>query len=251
MIPHALSGLCFVERFYSYPRLSSTNDAARSIAHRPVKGMFCIQADRQTSGRGRRGSPFFSDSTGGLWVSLVVPFPDRENHFKYNRAISVAIVHTLDQCGKELPVSIKWPNDILWGNRKICGILLENHSRFEDILIIGFGLNVNIAKDEFPPELSAIATSLFIETGRRCSQSAMLRTILKHFAAAISADQDRIHSLYTSRLCGIGETIGINGIQGTFESVAADGRLRLLNGGIPVFVHSGSLVFLGKHDSLS
>ena len=71
MVPHVLSGLSFIERFYSYPTLPSTNEAAKALRNRPVKGLFCIQADRQTAGRGRRGASFFSDSPGGLWVSLV------------------------------------------------------------------------------------------------------------------------------------------------------------------------------------
>ena len=84
MIPHALSGLSFVERFYSLPTTVSTNDAARAFGHRPSRGIYCVQADRQTGGRGRRGTPFFSDSIGGLWVSLVVPIADPADHFRYN-----------------------------------------------------------------------------------------------------------------------------------------------------------------------
>ena len=60
MIPHALSGLTFIERFYTYPTLASTNEVARKIVQRPRNGLFCIQADRQTEGKGRRGDSFFS-----------------------------------------------------------------------------------------------------------------------------------------------------------------------------------------------
>lgn len=244
MIPHALSGLTFIERFYSFPTLASTNDTARSLKHRPEKGMFCIQADSQTAGKGRRGGSFFSESVHGLWVSLVAPLKD--HHFVYNRAISLAIAMTLEQCGSQHPVSIKWPNDIYWGGRKACGILLENHSCFQDVIIIGFGINVNTGEEEFPPELRTIATSVLIETGKKCSLSALLRTILKQFSVILSSDQNIAHALYSERLYGKGETIGINGLKGIFSSVEPDGRLKLINNGIPVMIYSGSPVFLEK-----
>lgn len=243
MIPHALSGLSFVERFYSYPILESTNATACAMKHHPKKGIYCIQADQQISGKGRRGGTYFSNNTGGLWVSLVVPTDDLSQHFMYNRAISLAVALTLEQCGKDLPVSIKWPNDIYWGNRKICGILLEGHPLFSNVIIIGFGLNVNIPKDEFPEELENIATSISIETGQQCSMSALLRTILRHYSVILDADQDKIHGYYLKRLYGKGQRIGINGISGTFSTVVPDGRLKLINNGIPVFVNSGSPVF--------
>lgn len=243
MIPHALSGLSFIERFYSYPVLDSTNATARSMRHHPKKGIYCIQADRQSSGRGRRGGPYFSDCQGGLWVSLVITTDDPSRHFIYNRAISLAVALTLEQCGKKLPVSIKWPNDIYWGKRKICGILLENHPVFPNVIIIGFGLNINMQVSDFPDDLQKIATSVLIETGQHCSLSALLRTILRHYSVIQAADQDKIHGYYLNRLYGKGQTIGINGLSGTFSTVAPDGRLKLINNGIPVFINSGSPVF--------
>jgi BirA family transcriptional regulator, biotin operon repressor / biotin---[acetyl-CoA-carboxylase] ligase len=243
MIPHALSGLAFVERFYSYPVLESTNATARSMSHHPKKGIYCIQADRQSTGRGRRGGAYFSDCQGGLWVSLVITTDDPTGHFIYNRAISLAVALTLEQCGKNLPVSIKWPNDIYWGKRKICGILLENHPVFSNVIIIGFGLNVNMRLSDFPDDLQKIATSVLIETEQHCSLSALLRTILRHYAVIQAADQNKIHGYYLNRLYGIGQTISINGLSGIFSSVAPDGRLKLVNNGIPIFINSGSPVF--------
>ncbi len=249
MIPHALSGLTFIERFYTYPSLESTSETARKMTNRPREGFFCIQADRQTAGKGRRGGPFFSDSPGGLWVSLVMNLPETDKHFIFNRALSLAIATALEQCGREYPIAIKWPNDIYWGDRKICGILLETHPRFTDLLILGFGVNVNIQTDEFPEQLRSIATSIAIETGKPCSLSALLRIILKQFKMLISTDQEKVHALYSSRLYRKGAYIGINGMTGIFSSVAADGQLELINNGIPVLVNSGSPVFLDTKDS--
>ncbi len=248
MIPHALSGLSFVERFYTYPSIPSTNETAREIVQRPQKGLFCIQADRQTAGRGRRGASFFSDCEGGLWVSIVTKVDDTANHFSYNRAISLAVAVALAKCGKDPPVFIKWPNDIYWGERKICGILLENHLHYDDLLVIGFGINVNIGHEEFPDELRSIVTSVLIETGRRCSLVSLLRAILEKYMEFISMDSSEIHSMYSERLYGKGMVISINGRKGVFSSVAADGRLQLISNGITTMINSGSPVFLKEED---
>jgi len=244
MIPHALSGLTFVERFYTFPSVASTNDFARALTHVPKTGMYCIQADRQTAGRGRRGGGYFSDAAGGLWASLVVPVADIANHFTYNRAVSLAILMTLSQCGKDLPITIKWPNDIYWGKQKICGILLESHPGFSNVIVIGFGLNVNIAAADFPPELAGIATSVLIETGRTCALTAVLRTILKQFDVISTADVAKVHEAYCSRLFGRGRRISINGIEGVYESVAENGMLQLSVNGALIPVSTGSPVFL-------
>lgn len=244
MIPHALTGLTFVERFYTYPEVASTNEVARTMHHRPQKGIFCIQADQQMEGKGRRGTPYFSMTTDGLWVSLAIVVSDINDHFRYNRALSLAIVATLDQCGIQLPIAIKWPNDIYWGEKKICGILLENHQLYPDVLIAGFGINVNIRQEDFPPELASIATSIYIETGRSCSLSVFLRSILKQYEINSNADQAKMHNEYVSRLFGKGKTVAINGLKGVYTSVEVDGRLKLLNDGTPLFVSSGSPVFV-------
>lgn len=238
-----LAGLSFVERFYPFPAIASTNDVARAFTHRPVRGIYCVQADRQTGGRGRRGTPFFSDHAGGLWISLVVPMPDRADHFRFNRAVSLAIARTLAGCGVANPVTIKWPNDIYCGTKKICGILLENHPLFDDVLVIGFGCNINIGLEEFPAELRSIATSLIIESGRRHSPGALLRSILRQFMILSGADQEKIHELYLQQLYGKGRQISINGVQGTYSSVAPDGRLVLMVDGEAQLVTAGSPVF--------
>lgn len=244
MIPHALSGLSAVERFYTFSSLESTNDMARSLNHHPHDGIYCIQADRQTVGRGRRGGSYFSDCVGGLWVSLVIPVPDISDHFVYNRAISLAILLTLNQCGKDLPILIKWPNDIYWGEKKICGILLESHPQFSLMLIIGFGLNVNIPQTQFPDELQSTATSVFIETGRRCALTAVLRSIIKQFLLIVTADREKVHLAYIGKLYGKGRKIRINEQEGTLSSVSKKGELLLSTDGKIVPVSSGSPQFL-------
>jgi len=156
----------YVENFFSYRRITSTNENAHELESFPDKGIFIIQADIQTKGKGRRGNSFFSDSTGGLWITIVTHIGDLSQHFTFNRSLSISIAETLIEQYPSDNIKIKWPNDIYISDKKICGILLEMHRKRNDILIIGFGININTSRNEFPSELQSTATSLSIETGK-------------------------------------------------------------------------------------
>ncbi|MBN2038199.1 MAG: biotin--[acetyl-CoA-carboxylase] ligase [Chitinispirillaceae bacterium] len=244
MLPHALSRLHFVERFYSFSEITSTNDAARSLTEFPTQGIYVIQADRQTKGRGRRDAAFFSSIDGGLWASILTPLNSVDTHFVHNRALSIAIAEAVEEItGNTVSCAIKWPNDICIGTRKLCGILLENHTKRNDMLVIGFGINVSIKQQEFPPDLQPIATSLLIETGKRYSPSRLFEGILRRYHDNLSRDPLQMHGDYSARLPGLGRRIEIEGMTGVFAGVEADGRLRLATGHEVVYIVSGHVRF--------
>ncbi len=244
MLPHSLTKLPFVERFYSYPVTASTNDIGRAMTEVPNKGIFVIQADRQTAGRGRSGASFFSDINGGLWASIITPIASLNEHFVHNRALSLAICESVETVsGCPAVCTIKWPNDIYWGDRKLCGILLENHASRADVLVIGFGINVTIKLSDFPAELQTTATSLCIETGQQFSRSLILTKILERYNANLVADIQKIHYEYSGRLYGLGRAAEIEGNRGIFMGVEIDGRLRLKVGREVMYFLSGHLLF--------
>ncbi len=227
MLPQALNDLTFVERFYPLAEVDSTNRYAKGIKGEPSRGLFIIQADRQTSGRGRRDNVFFSDHSGGLWVSIMAPVKDLLNHFEHNRAIALSICETLKENFPADNVTIKWPNDIYWKDRKIAGILLETIPSKQTCLIIGFGVNINIAHDEFPYNLQETATSVFIETGIHSSLSSLLVQILKKYNQYISLDQAHVHKKYLAYLYNLGYLAMVDGTEGVFRGVESDGRIVL------------------------
>jgi BirA family biotin operon repressor/biotin-[acetyl-CoA-carboxylase] ligase len=244
MLPHSLSKLPFVERFYSHHVTGSTNDIARSMREFPGKGIFVVQADRQTAGRGRSGASFFSDTEGGLWASIVTPVGSLNEHFVHNRALSLAICEAVErETGRTNVCVIKWPNDIYWGDRKLCGILLENHLLRSDILVIGFGVNIKIKTADFPAGLQATATSLFIETGKESSRRSVLEKILDRYDANLMADLHKTHYAYSGRLYGLGRTAAIEGSRGIFTGVEMDGRLKLNTGRETKYFVSGHVTF--------
>ena len=250
MLPSALNSLPFVERFYSYREIASTNDTARALGEFPSGGIFVVQADRQTAGRGRQGATFYSATEGGLWVSVVVALKSLDEHFCHNRALSCAICESAEAItGRAGSCSIKWPNDIYWGERKLCGILLENHPARPAVIVLGFGINVAMREEDFPPELRPIATSLFIETGRRFSRSLLLRTVLERYRANLDVSLEEIHRRYSQRLHGLGREAEIEERRGIYEGVEVDGRLRLRVGPEVILLLSGTLRFLPQKEN--
>ena len=127
--------------------VDSTNTYLSGIASNSPHGT-CVLADRQSAGRGQRGNTWESEPGKNLTFSVLLR-PDglhASQQFRISQAVSLAITDTLDGFLPEgIEAKVKWPNDIYVGNRKICGILIENtlcgaaiqHS------IIGIGLNIN------------------------------------------------------------------------------------------------------------
>jgi BirA family biotin operon repressor/biotin-[acetyl-CoA-carboxylase] ligase len=248
MLPHALSNLPFVERFYSHRIVASTNDCARSLTEFPRSGMFVIQADRQTAGRGRSGAPYFSGK-GGLWATILAPLPSMDDHFRHNRALSVAVAEASEAVTSSisgdhvLSITIKWPNDLYLGGKKLCGILLENHPARSDMLVMGFGLNVNIPSTGFPYALRPLVTSLSIETGQKVSRSRLLEAVISRYYANLAIDSNILHGAYLTRLYRRGEPVETAGKKGIFDGVEPDGKLRLLINREVHYAVSGHLRF--------
>jgi BirA family biotin operon repressor/biotin-[acetyl-CoA-carboxylase] ligase len=241
---HDIERLPFIQQVIHLPSVDSTNLYARRLSFGSRHGCILIVADRQTAGRGQRGSCFFSAARGGIWASLVVPIRDLSHHFHLNRAMSLAILETLTDAAPGLSTSIKWPNDIYAKNKKICGILLETFPAPQHGIIIGFGVNINLEENDFPPPLQSIATSLFQETGKTYETAQLLYGILmrfRHFRALSSA---AAHRIYLDRLYRRGHAAKAGEVEGIFDTVDEDGRVCLVQGDRRTPVSSGPLTFI-------
>jgi BirA family biotin operon repressor/biotin-[acetyl-CoA-carboxylase] ligase len=132
--------------------LASTNDYARDLPP-----WHAIRARMQTGARGRHGRRW-SSGEGGLWISVVLPLdpPDR-GWSAFPLAAGLAVISTLRGIGLTR-ARLRWPNDVLIGPKKICGILMEKFA--SDRVVVGLGLNVTNDPSAHDPDLAAIATSL-------------------------------------------------------------------------------------------
>ncbi|GBU20907.1 biotin--[acetyl-CoA-carboxylase] synthetase [Fibrobacteres bacterium R8-0-B4] len=227
--------------------IDSTNNYAKSVSGIPDDEITVIRAIRQSCGRGRNDAPFFSDHAGGLWVSLIAPIADISAHFEHNRAISLAIRTALLECmpSGDAPVSIKWPNDIYCGERKIAGVLLENTPQKPNTLIIGFGINVNIPQDDFPSSLHKTTTSVLMEIGEEYVLDALLDRVLREYEFIIKHGPKGAHAVYAGNLYKKGCPAAVGPHSGTFVTVEIDGRLRLDTAQGSMLLSSGSLRFPG------
>lgn len=238
--------LTFINHFYHFPSIDSTNTFAKSITDFSPDKLTVIVADRQTEGRGQKGNSFFSDHPGGLWCTIIQPVIDITAHFTYNRAISLAITGSLVNQSSGIQskdIAIKWPNDVYWGDKKICGILLESHPSSPRHIIIGFGLNANLALNDFPEDLRDSATSILIETEQRIKIPAILQSILENYQRWTASNAQRAHAAYHQWLYRLGCNACINDQNGIFKEVKADGQATLIINGKETLFSSGPMRF--------
>ncbi len=150
-----------------FDSVDSTNNVLKDLASKGAVSGTVVIADQQTGGKGRRGRSFASPSGAGIYLSYL--FKPDSGFDKISDLTSWTAVAVSDAITSAygLDSQIKWVNDLLMNRKKICGILtevtVEGESGFIDTCIIGIGVNVN--EDNFPPEISEIATSISMENG--------------------------------------------------------------------------------------
>jgi len=161
----------------------STNTYAKKAAEEPFKEGTVIIADEQTAGRGRLGRHWVATKGKGIWMSIILK-PDilPSDAPKLTIAAALAVVKALSSCC-QLDTRVKWPNDIVSGGKKLCGILTEMSAEADEIkyVIVGIGINANMEVCDFGPEVSNTATSISIESGKTFSRKAVAASVLYEF----------------------------------------------------------------------
>jgi len=171
-----------------YQSTESTNTLARDLAEKGCPGGTVVIAEEQLQGRGRRGRSWSSPPGKGLWFSLLLR-PEGltpEEASPVTLVAAVALARALrKECG--LPVTIKWPNDLLIRGKKICGILTEVKGEPDhiDYLVIGTGINVLQEKDDFPPDLRQPGSSPFLEGGGRLNRTTLFLHLLEELKTSL------------------------------------------------------------------
>lgn len=180
-----------MKKIIRHLEVESTNDLARdpSLRHGDV-----VIARSQSAGRGQQGNCWLSEPGKNLTFSLVLePMLPAGEQFFLSQAVSLALIDTLATLG--LRPSIKWPNDIYVGEKKIAGLLIENDIQGALVTrsIVGVGLNVN--QMEFPPEIPG-ATSVARESGMEIE----LEDVFERFYEALQRRYGMLESGLEERL---------------------------------------------------
>jgi len=214
-----------------YPSLTSTNDIARREAKKGAREGTVVLAEEQTAGRGRIKRAWLSPK-GSIALSIILhPTPAQLPYLIM--AASLASARCIEKVGS-LEAQIKWPNDVLINDKKVCGILIESDVRGSavDYAVIGIGINVNLKTADFP-EIAATATSLSQELGRELSRREMIRYLLVEVESLYLAlpEGDIVFREWRDRLVTLGKEVevssGKTSYKGVAESVASDGSLFL------------------------
>lgn len=201
----------------------STQDLAFALAEHGAPDGTVVLADRQTAARGRLGRPWASAGGKGVEFSMILRPPPRPapSHGLLVAATAVAASEALESLAGLAP-GIRWPNDLMIGDRKVCGILLEtrDYEPAAPLLVLGVGLNAGQEAGDFPEGVRGEATSVRIETGREPDRTALLAAVLESL--------DR----WKESLSGAGAAV----VEEAFRArVAYLGReVRLLEGDVPV-----------------
>ena len=144
-----------------FKEVDSTNDVAKYLAENGAEEGTVVVAEIQNRGKGRRGKTWISPP-GGVWMSIILrPDIPPSKAPQLTLVTGVAVAETLKK-ELNLDVGIKWPNDILIGNKKVCGILTEVNASINNVnyIIVGIGIDMNVDVPLLPPDLQKGATSL-------------------------------------------------------------------------------------------
>jgi BirA family biotin operon repressor/biotin-[acetyl-CoA-carboxylase] ligase len=175
----ALTDTPFAGRLHFYPTIHSTNTLLmqQGEAGAPVGSVYF--ADEQTAGRGRGAHSWQSPPGSGLYVSVLLrPKIAPADVLWFSLAAGLAVREAVQQV-TSLEADLRWPNDLLLGPKKFCGILTELNAEVTRVRHLVIGIGVNVHQESFPEELSLQATSLFIETGKHWPRQELLLALLR------------------------------------------------------------------------
>ncbi len=179
MIAPLVKGTIFAKQVHHYYKIGSTNSEAMKAASEGASEGSVFLAEEQLAGRGRGDHAWHSARSAGIYCSVILrPEIPPSDALLLSLAAGLAVRAAVTEIA-QLPVDLKWPNDLLLGGKKFCGILVEMNAEATRVrhLVIGVGINVNQTK--LPAELREIATSLKIETGTEWSRVELCAALLK------------------------------------------------------------------------
>ena len=164
---------------YFYDEISSTNVRAYELAEEGAAEGTIVIADSQSKGKGRIGRKWVSPKGGGIYMSMILrPDVETDEIPTITLITASAVVKAIRQeCSLE--PAVKWPNDVMLGGKKVCGILTEIKAQPDsvDFLVVGIGINVNTPLSKLPPE----GTSLSEGGAPLVDRTAFLRRLLFEF----------------------------------------------------------------------
>lgn len=235
-------------RIHRFEDVDSTNRYALDAARSGEPPGLVVVADHQRAGRGRRGRTWTAPAGTSLLVSILLAPPARaDDAHLLTMAAALALRSAVSEVAR-VDAALKWPNDLVVGDRKLAGLLAEADAHAGTVRHVVVGIGCNVGWVNFPPELADSATSCAREAGREVDRAALLAALLRALAARLDA-LDEVPRDYRSSLSTIGRAVRVELVDDAVEGVATDvdasGRLVVQPAhGHPVVVAVGDVVHL-------
>jgi BirA family transcriptional regulator, biotin operon repressor / biotin---[acetyl-CoA-carboxylase] ligase len=240
---------------HCHDRVDSTNLVARELARSGAVHGTVVSAESQSQGRGRLGRGWVSPAHKNLYLSIILRSAlPAERLPQIGLLAGVAACDTLREWQ---PATLKWPNDVLIGGRKVCGILAETEAGAGDrTVVLGIGVNVNAEENDFPGELHDKATSLRLAGGRPVDRARVTGRLLTHLETWYDTWAQRgfapIAAAWRDRSGLIGQMIHVaepgKEIAGQVVGLDEDGSLRIrLSSGDEHRVIAGDVTVIGGY----
>ena len=223
-----------------YDEIDSTNRLAFDLARDGVASGTTVIAEAQTAGRGRLGRSFYSPAYANVYTSMILrPETLTTAAPAWILASAVGVADTIaETVGSADDVEIKWPNDVLLGGRKTCGILMELGAEATRVafLVLGIGVNLNVDPDRFPEDFRAFATSLRGFLKRPVDRISFVRRLYENLEPALeTCSREGIRGIlprFEAHFRMQGRTVRIQDLQGGSRSgrvlgIDEDGALRI------------------------
>jgi len=226
----------FGRSYRYYDEIESTNVEAKALANSGAPEGTVVIAETQTAGRGRLGRRWTSPAGKGLLFSaLLRPALPMSDAHMLTLVAACAAAEAIESLA-DVPVSIKWPNDLFIGDRKVGGILLEVAGEQDEVdwIVVGIGVNVNTEYSELPVALRRTATSIKMATGEPVDRSELLARLLlaldAHYTQALADGFERAVSSFRSRDYLLDRTVSVQTRDGAVVGQASgiDARGALL-----------------------
>lgn len=252
-LQEALISVSIVRRLYFFEETSSTSDWARDLLVRQggstdAHGTLVV-ANHQTAGRGRQQRQWSAPPGSSLLFSLVLN-ADISPRPNYVLAAALAVVRAMTAMIPELAPRLKYPNDIMLGGAKACGILAEQVTvQQRPFVVLGVGLNVLQQTWELPVKTRVPATSLRIASGREVDRGELLRRILEQLDDCLKLGPEQTASIAAGLCETIGRFVEVASEAGTIAGIATglsqDGALLVREpSGIERAIYSGEVLQL-------
>lgn len=233
--------------------VDSTNEEIKRKAHENARSGLVVISCEQTAGKGRLGRKWASNEGGVYFSFLLRPELPPSDVSGITLAAGLGVCLAIRKF-TGLDAKIKWPNDVIVGNKKICGILTEMTAQTDMVDFVVIGIGINVLQESFPEEIAYKATSLKIETKSEPDLSELMHEIIATLDKTILSylfgiSQDDL-KLYKSMCATIGREVSLvrNGekLTGKAVDITADGELVVcLENGKKIAVNSGEVTVQG------